>query len=39
MIKGEYESACYRYDDPKNHSNQFTDEELIMQSVKIQEMI
>ena len=39
IIRGEYEDACYHYDDPKSPSNQFTDEWLIMQPVRILEMI
>lgn len=39
IIRGEYESACYRYDHPDYHSNQFTDEGLLRQPVRILEMI
>ena len=39
MLRREYESACYRYDHPDYHSNQFTDEGLLMQPVRILEMI
>ena len=39
IIRGEYESACYRYDNPEYLSNQFTDEGLIRQPVRILEMI
>ena len=39
IIRDEYTMACYRYDDPKNPSNQFTDKGLTMQPVRILEMI
>ena len=39
IIKGEYEDACYYYDDPKSPSTQFTDEGLLRQPVRILEMI
>ena len=39
IIRDEYTMACYRYDDPKNPSNQFTDEGLLRQPVRILEMI
>ena len=39
IIQDEYKMACYRYDDPKNPSNQFTDEGLLRQPVRILEMI
>jgi len=39
MLRREYESACYRYDHPDYHSNQFTDEGLLRQPVRILEMI
>lgn len=31
--------ACYYYDDPKSPDNEFTDEGLLMQPVRILEMI
>ena len=39
IIRGEYEDACYYYDDPKSPDNEFTDEGLLMQPVRILEMI
>ncbi len=39
IIRGEYESACYRYDHPDYRFNQFTDEGLLRQPVRILEMI
>ena len=39
MLRREYENACYRYDHPDYHSNQFTDEGLLRQPVRILEMI
>lgn len=39
MLRREYESACYYYDDPKSPDNEFTDEGLLMQPVRILEMI
>ena len=39
IIRGEYEDACYYYDDPKSPDNEFTDEGLFMQLVRILEMI
>ena len=39
IIKGEYDHACYYYDDPKSPSTQFTDERLIHQPVRVLDMI
>lgn len=39
LLEGEYSYACYYYDDPQNPSNQFTDEGLIIQPVRILKMI
>ncbi|MBR2857786.1 hypothetical protein IKE96_01025 [bacterium] len=39
VIKGEYDYACYCYDDPKRSSNQFTDEKLLYQPVRILDML
>ena len=39
LIEGGYEEACYRYDSPEFPSNQFTDEGLLRQPVRILEMI
>ena len=39
MLRREYEMACYYYDDPKSPNNEFTDEGLLMQPVRILEMI
>ncbi len=39
IIRGEYKYACYYYDDPKSPDNEFTDEGLLMQPVRILEMI
>ena len=39
MLRGEYKMACYYYDDPKSPDNEFTDEGLLMQPVRILEMI
>lgn len=39
IIRGEYKMACYYYDDPKSPDNEFTDEGLLMQPVRILEMI
>ena len=39
MIEGEYANACYDYDNPKYHSNQFTDEGLKHQAVRVLDMI
>ena len=39
IIKGEYEDACYYYDNPEYYCNQFTEEHLISQPVRILEMI
>ena len=39
LIECEYKNACYNYDNPDFPSNQFTDEGLIRQPVRILEMI
>ena len=39
LIECEYKNACYNYDNPDFPSNQFTDEGLINQPVRILEMI
>jgi len=39
IIRGEYKMACYYYDDLKSPDNEFTDEGLLMQPVRILEMI
>lgn len=39
LIEGGYKEACSDYDNPDFPSNQFTDEGLLMQPVRILEMI
>ena len=39
IIRGEYEDACYYYDNPEYSCNQFTEERLLSQPVRILEMI
>ena len=39
VIKGEYNSACHYYDNPRSPNTQFTDEGLIHQPVRILNMI
>ena len=39
VIKGEYAHACYYYDDPRSPSTQFTDERLLLQPVRILDML
>ena len=39
VIKSEYNYACYCYDDPKRRDNQFTDEGLLYQPVRILDML
>ena len=39
VIEGEYDYACYCYDDPKRSNIQFTDEGLINQPVRILDML
>ncbi len=39
IIVDEYKMACYYYDDPESPNNEFTDEGLIRQPVRILEMI
>ncbi len=39
IIEGEYDHACYYYDDPKSPNTQFTDERLINQPVRVLDML
>lgn len=39
LIKSEYNSACYDYDDPERSNNQFTDEKLKHQAVRVLGMV
>lgn len=38
-IEGEYSHACRYYDDPKSPSDEFTDEGLLLQPVRILDML
>lgn len=39
LIKSEYNYACYCYDNPERGNNQFTDEKLKHQAVRVLDMV